>query len=169
MTLWDSTLHSESKVVRLKSHWCARLDFETQPHYEAPGRLRLVLEIVWWLTSSEWGCLFVNDPKLALMQPNFWQKKFWATFTFYFSVFIVVFGKQANICFSIGSISKPISSRHHNSTDQAIAIDRYQSYLRKLDNFFSEKQHAAVNTDRKIYYLLIYNFIYDLIYDLISK
>ena len=98
MTLWDSTLHSESKVVRLKSHWCARLDFETQPHYEAPGRLRLVLEIVWWLTSSEWGCLFVNDPKLALMQPNFWQKKFEQLFHF-ISVFLLLFlvSKQISV------------------------------------------------------------------------
>ena len=40
-------------------------------------------------------------------------------------------------------------------------MDRYQSYFRKLDNFLSGKQQAAVKTDQKIYFLLIYDFIYD--------
>ena len=63
---------------------------------------------------------------------------------------------------SIGSISGPIYSPDHNSTDQAIAVDWYQNYFRKLD-LFSEKQQAAVKTDQKAYSLFIYNFIYDLI------
>ena len=40
-------------------------------------------------------------------------------------------------------------------------MDRYQSYFRKLDNFFSGKQQAAVKIDQKIYSLLIYDFIND--------
>ena len=78
-----------------------------------------------------------------------------------FCFFIAIFDKQANIHFSINSISRPIISHDHNSTDQAIAMDRYQSDFRKLGNFFSAKQKAAVKTDQKIYSLLIYDFIYD--------
>ena len=48
-------------------------------------------------------------------------------------------------------------------------MDRFQSYFRKLDNFFSGKQQAVVKTDQKIYSAQIYDFIYDLIYDFLSK
>ena len=37
----------------------------------------------------------------------------------------------------------------HNATNQAIAMDRFQSYFRKLDNFFSVKQQDAIRTDPK--------------------
>ena len=40
-------------------------------------------------------------------------------------------------------------------------MSRYQSYFKKLDNFFPGKQQAAVKTDQKIYSLLIYDFIND--------
>ena len=74
------------------------------------------------------------------------------------STFIAVFDKQINIPYSTGSISRPISSRDNNATDQEIAMDRYESYSRKLDIFFSGKQHGAVRTDQKVYSLLIYDF-----------
>ena len=77
-------------------------------------------------------------------------------FTFYVSVFVAVFDKQANIC-CIDSTSRPISSRDHNATDQAMTMDRFQSYFRKRDNFFSGKQQGAVRTDQKVY-SLIYDF-----------
>ena len=76
-------------------------------------------------------------------------------FVFFFSD---VVDKQANIHFSINSISRRISSHDHNSTDQAIAMDRYQSGFRKLDSFFSGKQQAAVKIDQTNYSLLIYDF-----------
>ena len=47
--------------------------------------------------------------------------------------------------------------RDHTATDQAIAMGRYQSCSRKLDNLFSEKQQGAVRTDQKIYSPLMYN------------
>ena len=75
-----------------------------------------------------------------------------ASFAFCFSVLIAVFHKQVNICCSIGSISKPRSSRNRKAADQAIAMDSYQSYFRKFDIFFSRKQQGAIRTDRKIYY-----------------
>ena len=46
-------------------------------------------------------------------------------------------------------MSRPMSSRDHNVTDQAIAMDIYQSYFRKFDNLFSGKQQGAVRTDQK--------------------
>ena len=61
-----------------------------------------------------------------------------------FSVSITVFDKQENIRCSIGSISMLISSRHHNTTNQAIAVERYQSYFKNLDYFFTGKQQTAV-------------------------
>ena len=75
-----------------------------------------------------------------------------------FRYFVAIFSKQANVRCSIGSISRPISSRDHNATDQAIVKGRYQSFYRKLDNFFSGKQQSAVRIDQKIYSLLIYYF-----------
>ena len=65
------------------------------------------------------------------------KKKFEQTLHF-ISVFLLrIFDKEANIRCSIGSsISRPMSSRDHNATDQEIAMDRYQSFFRKLDNFF---------------------------------
>ena len=62
-----------------------------------------------------------------------------------------------NIRFSIGSNSRPGSSRNHKAADQATAIDRYQSHFRKPDIFFSGKQQGAIKNDRKIYCLL-YHF-----------
>ena len=78
--------------------------------------------------------------------------------TLHFVFFSDVVDKQANIHYSINSISRPISSHDHNSTDQAIAMDRYQSGFRKLDSFFSGKQQAAVKIDQTNYSLLIYDF-----------
>ena len=78
------------------------------------------------------------------------DKKFEQTLHFVSVGFFCRFNKQANIRCSIGSISRPISSRDHNAIDQAIAMDRYQRYFRKLDNSFSEKQQGAVRTDNKI-------------------
>ena len=40
-------------------------------------------------------------------------------------------------------------------------MDRYQSDFKKLDNFFSGKEQAAVKTGQEIYSLYIYNFFYD--------
>ena len=40
-------------------------------------------------------------------------------------------------------------------------MEKYQSYLVKLDNFFTRKQHTAVRTDQKIYSSLTCDFIYD--------
>ena len=80
---------------------------------------------------------------------------------FVFLGFFAVFDKEANIHFSINGISRPISSHDHNSTDQAIEMDRHHSDFRKLGNFFSGKQQAAVKTDQKIYSFLIYDFFDD--------
>ena len=69
-----------------------------------------------------------------------------------FQCFIVVSDKEANVPCSIGSISRLTSSRDHNAINLAIAIDRYQSYFRKLsisDNFFSGKQQGAVRLTKK--------------------
>ena len=86
------------------------------------------------------------------------KKKFWTNFTFCLIVLISVFDKQANIHCCTGSISRPISSRDHNATDQVIEMDRYQSYFRKLDNFFCGKQQDAARSDKNIYSLLVYDF-----------
>ena len=59
---------------------------------------------------------------------------------------------------SSSSISMPISSSDQNVTDQAIAMDRYQSYFRKLDNFFSGERQRGVRIDHKIYPLPIHDF-----------
>ena len=72
------------------------------------------------------------------------KKKFEQTLHF-FSVFLLLFSTSKQISASIGSISRPISSRDHNETDQAIAMDTYESYFRKLDNLFSGKQQGIVN------------------------
>ena len=48
-----------------------------------------------------------------------------------------------------GRVASGISSRYPNATDHTIVMDRYQSYFRKLDNFFSGKQQDAVKTDLK--------------------
>ena len=74
------------------------------------------------------------------------------------SVFIAVLDKQTNIRCCFGSISRPISSRDRNATDQTFTIDRCQSYFGKLDNFFSGKQQVTVRIDQKIHSLLIYDF-----------
>ena len=97
-------------------------------------------------------------PKVSLRAAKCLIKNGLSKVYVFFSVFIVVFNRQGNISCSIGSISRPIFSRDHNATNQAIAMDTYQSYYRKLDNFFSEKQQGAVRTDQKIYSLLVYDF-----------
>lgn len=63
--------------------------------------------------------------------------------------------QQVNICCSIGSISRPTPSHNNNAADQAIAMDSYQSFCRKLDIFFSGKQQGAIRTDQKYYSLLL--------------
>ena len=78
-------------------------------------------------------------PKFGLTAAKWLIKKIWTNFAFYLSVFIAAFDKQANICCSISSVSRPISSCNHNATDQAIAMDRYQSHFRRV-NIFSGKQ-----------------------------
>ena len=82
------------------------------------------------------------------------DKKSWNKLYILFHWFYWNFDKQANIRCSIDSISKPISLHDHNSTDQAIALDRYQGYFGKLDNFFSIKQQGAVKTNQIIITLL---------------
>ena len=77
------------------------------------------------------------------------KKKFEQALHFVSGFFIAVFHKQANIHCSIGSISRSISLHDHNSTNHTIAMDRYQSYFRKLNSFLSGKQQAAVKTDQK--------------------
>ena len=42
----------------------------TQPCYKAPDDLRVKYVKCKWLTSSEWGCLLNNGPRLAVGQPN---------------------------------------------------------------------------------------------------
>ena len=49
----------------------------------------------------------------------------------------------------------PMSSHDHIASDQVIAMERYKSYFRKLDNFFSRKQQVAVRIEQKIHSLLI--------------
>ena len=78
-----------------------------------------------------------------------------------FCFFITVFDKQANIHGSTNSISRLISLQNLNSTDQAVAMNRYKSSFIKQDNFYSGKHQAAVTTDQKIYPFLIYNVMYD--------
>ena len=121
-----------------------------------------------WPSGHTWNSFVINSgwvrlppcqwSIVALRATKWLIKKVWANFTFCFDIFIAIFSKQANIRCSIGSISRPISSRDHNATDQAIVKGRYQSFYRKLDNFFSGKQQTAVRTDQKIYSLLIYYF-----------
>ena len=67
------------------------------------------------------------------------DKKVVTNLTFCFIVFNEVFDKQVNIRSSTGSISRLTSPHDHNATDQAITMDRYQSYFKKLDIFFSGK------------------------------
>ena len=84
------------------------------------------------------------------------KKQFEKSFSI-FSVFVVVFDKQANIRCSIGSISRPISSCDHNPADQTIVMDSYPNYFERHYTFFLRKQQGATRTDRKIYALLIYH------------
>ena len=39
------------------------------------------------------------------------------------------------------------ASHNYNATDQAIAMDNYQSYVRKFNIFLSEKQQGAIRSD----------------------
>ena len=139
VTQWDSTLQSESEGSGLESHWCAQLNFGTQPHYEAPNDLLVVIEILLQLVLVEWGHFLIRSPKLAFGQPNGWYKKVWTKFTFCFSVFNAVFVKQVNIRCSFGSTLRSTSLCDHNSTNQAIPMDSHQSCFRKHDIFFSRK------------------------------
>ena len=82
VTQWYNTLYSKSEGFRLESCWCARSYCGNQRYYEFAGGLRAALEIVLWLTSREWGCLFFSDPKLALVQPNASLKEFQQTLHF---------------------------------------------------------------------------------------
>ena len=82
------------------------------------------------------------------------DEKSFTNFTFCFIVFIAVFDKEVNISCSMGSISRPISSRDHN----ARSMDRYQDSFTRLNIFFSAKRQGAVRNDQKFYSLLIYNF-----------
>ena len=78
--------------------------------------------------------------------------------TLYFiSMFLLPFSTSKQIS-AIGIISRPISSHNHNATDKAIAMDRYQSYFRKLNNLFFGKPESAAKADQKVYPLLIYHF-----------
>ena len=113
-----------------------------------------------WPSGRTWNSVVINIGWVRL-PPCQWPivgpsvakwliKKSLKNFTFCFSVFIAVFDKQANIRCSTGSFSRLISLCDHNASDQAIAMGRYQSYFRKLDNLFSGKQQGAVRTDQKI-------------------
>ena len=46
----------------------------------------------------------------------------------------------------VQSVSRPISSANYNAADQAIAMDSYQSYFRKI-YFFSGKQQDKIWDD----------------------
>ena len=100
-----------------------------------------------WTSGRTWNSAEINIewvrlppcqwPIVGLSAATWLIKKVWTNFTFCFVFFIAVFDKQANIHCSVNSISRPISSHDHNSTDQPIAMDRwYQNRFRKLDNFF---------------------------------
>ena len=39
-------------------------------------------------------------------------------------------------------------SRNHKATDQAVAMDSYQNYFRRLDIFLSRKQQGAIRADQ---------------------
>ena len=128
-----------------------------------------------WTSGSTWNSVVINIewvrlplfqwPKVGLSAAKWLIKKAWTNRIFCFSFFFSIFCQQANIHSTIGCVSRPISSHDHNSNDQAITMDRYQSYFRNLDNLFSGKQQAAVKAGQNIYSLLIYNLIYHLIYD----
>ena len=117
----------------------------------------------WWPSDRTWNSVVINI-RWVKLSPCQWpkvetadKKKFEQTLHLV-SVFLLHFYKQANVRCSIGSISRPIPSRDHNTTNQEIARDRCQSYFRKLGNFFSGKQEGAGRTDQKTYSLLIYDF-----------
>ena len=111
----------------------------------------VVINIRWvWLPSCHWPKVGLGAAKW-LIKNNL--KK---TFQF-FSVFVVVFDKQANVRCSIGSISRPTSSCDHNPADETIVMNSYPNYFEKHYIFFSRKQQGATRTDRKIYSLLIYH------------
>ena len=82
----------------------------------------------------------------------------WIYFTLCFRVFIVVFVNQANKRCNVGSISSPISSKDHNATDNAIAIDNYQSYFRKLGNLFPGKKTMCSKDCPKKFFSCYLNF-----------
>ena len=75
------------KVSNLESHWCTWSYCVNQRYYEAPGALRVVLEIVLWLISSERGCL--QWPKVGLSVAKWLINKVWTNFTFCFVLFFL--------------------------------------------------------------------------------
>ena len=90
-----------------------------------------------WSSGRTWNSAVINIgwvelppcqwPKVRLRAAKRLIKKVWTIFTCCFNAFITVFDKQANICCSIGSILRTISSRNHYATNQTTAIDRYQA------------------------------------------
>ena len=67
------------------------------------------------------------------------------------------FEKQVNVLWGIGSISMLTSSNIHNATNRTIAKNIWQSYFKKFEVFFSEKQQGAIRTDWKIYSCILYH------------
>ena len=126
------------KVSNLESHWCAWSYCVNQRYCEAPDALRVVLEIVLSLTLSERGCL--QWPKVGLSVAIWLINKVWTNFIFCFVLFwfFCCRFQQANIHCGINSISRPISTHDHNSTDQAIAMDKYQTTSENLNISFLE-------------------------------
>ena len=90
-------------------------------------------------------------PKVGLWVAKWLIKEVWANFTFWMTLnaFIAAFDKQPNIRCSTGSISWPVSSRNHNATDQAMAMDRCQTtrcskdWSKSLFSFYLQILHGA--------------------------
>ena len=113
----------------------------------------VVINIDWvWLPPCQW-------PKVGLSAAKWLIKEVWTNFTFFFLIFIAVFDKEEIINISINSVSRPISTHDYNSTNQAIAMGRYQSDFRKIVNFFSGKQNLFSSYLRfDLLFLLIKDF-----------
>ena len=113
-----------------------------------------------WTSGLTWNSVVINIEWVKL-PPCQWLnfghsaakwpiKEVWTNFTFCFVFFIAAFERKANIHFSIDSISRTISLQDHNSTDQAIAMDRYQSDFRKLGISFLENKKLQWRLTKKI-------------------
>ena len=70
----------------------------------------------------------------------------WTNFTPCLSAFMIVFEKQVNAQWGIGSISMLISSHIHHAANCTIAKNTWQIYY-KFEVFFSRKQQGAIKTD----------------------